>query len=194
MLPREPLTAEQFVMQRDDLPEGGRWVELIEGHIVRLEPPDEAHGTTVLNLSKAIADHLQRVGCPDSGYAGFDLGVVVARNPDTVRFPAISFFVGGERFAEVERSLTETRPALVVEIASTGMRRRNISERVADYHGCGIETVWVVDTVERETHVARIGGGVKRLAEHQSLSGSPVLSGFRVRVSDLFTEPAWWRS
>lgn len=185
------LTAEQFAERRYDLPEGGRWTELVEGQIVVLDPPDEAHGTTVLNLSKALAAWFQRAG-EQSAYTCFELGLIVSREPDTVRCPPISCFTQGERFAELENVVTATRPDLVVEVTSTNRRRRTIGGRVEEYQTWGVGTIWVADPTEREIHVFGRDRSNRQLAEDQVLSGEPVLPGFEVPVGDVFAAPEWW--
>src|SRR5215475_8829898 len=104
MEPAPRINAEQFDEQRFELPEGGRWTELVEGEIVALSPPDDAHGNIVRNLSKSLAIHAQQ---SQSGYACFELGLIVGRNPDTVRFPAACYFTQGERFSESDKFVTE---------------------------------------------------------------------------------------
>ena len=183
------LTGEQFVERKLDLPEGGRWHELVAGKVVQLQPPDVAHGTTLLNFSKALADYLQRQ--PD-GYACFELGLIVGRDPDTVRCPAVSFFVEGDKFAESDKTVTDSRPALVVEIASTNDRRRTMRQRVDEYLAWGVQLVWVADPNEKQFHIFQPGRPGKKLGEDQSLLGQPVINGFEIRVGDLFLEPEWW--
>ena len=188
------LTAEQFAEKKFDLPDGGRWVELVDGEVVTLQPPDVAHGTTVLNLSKALANCLQQ---DSEGYACFELGLIVARNPDTVRCPSVSYFIEGDRFAEADSTVTETKPALVVEVPSTNDRRRDLGRRVKTYLQWGVELVWVIDPVDKEVFVYQRGRPSKQLGEHQmlygcSLKGNSVLPEFKIRISDLFAEPEWW--
>jgi Uma2 family endonuclease len=70
------LTVEQFVAGRHELPDGGRWTELIAGRPILLSPPTVEHGNAVLNLGKALAEYS---GKEQAGYACFELGFVVAR-------------------------------------------------------------------------------------------------------------------
>jgi Uma2 family endonuclease len=186
------MTAEEFAESLAELPDRGRWVELVGGQLHTLDPPDVAHGTTVLNLSKALASHLQPAEGSRAGYACFDLGLVVSRDPDTVHFPAISFFPEGRRFLHTDHRLTDVAPALVVEIAATSSRRHGLAGRVELYHSSGVEVVWVIDPVDRQVHVLRHGCGPQTLASEDSLDGEPVLCGFRMRVGELFAEPPWW--
>ena len=186
----ELLTAEQFAAARDELPEAGRWSELIAGKVVTLSPPDTEHGTTVLNLSKAVAVCSR----PDQGgYACFGLGLVVKRGPDTVRFPAMSFFSGGPAFAESDKLLTETRPALVVEVPSSNDRRRGLADRIADWLAWGVKHVWVLDPQAQQAHVFGLHQQPRRLSALETLHGGDPLPGFQTKVGEFFQEPQWWR-
>jgi len=189
MTERPLLTAEQFVEWKHELPDGGQWCELHAGEVVSLSPPDLAHGTTVLNLSKALAEYFERA---ETGYACFELGLLLARDPDTVRSPAVSCFSGGRRFAETDKLFTETAPSLVVEVASTSDRQRNMSTRVSQYLKWGVGAVWVIEPEHKQVHIHGLGTARRILASHHSLEGGPMLSGFSIRVQELFAEPKWW--
>ena len=52
------LTAEEFAETKFDLPERGRWCELVAGDIRQFDPPDGLYGPVVLNLTKALGKHL----------------------------------------------------------------------------------------------------------------------------------------
>jgi Uma2 family endonuclease len=182
------LTAEEFAALAEGDEFEPRWTELVSGRVISLEPPALEHGAVVLNLTKAIARYLQRAQ-DENGYACFEIGLVVARNPDTVRCPPVSFFVGGERFAELDHRLTETRPVFVVEIASTNDRRREMRERVESYLKWGVRTVWVADPAERAVHVMQSGRPPRLFSGEQSVPGYPVFGDLRVGVSELFAMP-----
>lgn len=187
------LTAEQFAEQKYDLPDAGRWTELVAGELVSYQPPDEKHGTVVLNLSKALAGYFQQADPEHAGYAGFELGLRVARDPDTVRTPPVCCFLGEERFSIADEIFTDRRPAVVAEIASTNDRRRSIGGRVEEYLGWGVSLLWVIDPHQEQVHVFRPGPVQKVLGAADTLLGYPVLPGFSIRLTDLFAEPKWWR-
>lgn len=183
------LTAEEFADRKFDLPEGGRWHELVAGELQQFDPPEVVHGNIVLNLSKALAEHL----APDSTvYACFELGLVVCRDPDTVRCPPVSLFVEGEAFAEMDKQVTETRPGLVIEIAASNARRAGMADRIGEFHGWGVELVWVIDPQDRCVHVAPRGRDRQVVEAAETLRSHPLLPGFGVRVDDLFADPDWW--
>lgn len=193
MNPPHPITAEQFAERLFDLPEAGRWHELVAGEVVMLDPPDEAHGNVVLNLSKAIGEYLGGQRERPVGYACFEIGLIVTRDPDTVRRPAISFFAGGPSFAESDELVTSSVPQLVIEAASTPSRRRSIMDRVEQHHAFGVQHVWVVDPVERVIHCCERARTARQLTESRTLAGEPLLPGFAMSVADVFAEPSWWR-
>ena len=190
-------TAEEFVEKRHELEENGRWSELILGEPVSLEQPPPRHGTAVLNITRALADYIQRTS---TGYACFELGLTVARSPDTVYCPPISYFVSGSRWEEMDRSITETKPALVIEIASSRDRRKNIAHRVSQYLDWGVTVVWIIDTDSQQVSAHTLKGSIdfpddghlEATADWTSHRDRlPVLPGFRFPVVDIFREPDW---
>lgn len=186
------LTVEQFLAEREELPHSGRWAELVEGIPICFEPPDLEHGNVILNLSKSLADFIQRTSL---GYACFDLGLLLTRDPDTLRFPAVSYFLTGERFAESDKLYTEALPSFVIELASSADRRRLMQTREREFLQRGVELVWTIDTQSRSVSVlSSRGARAAQFAEGQRVAGAPLLEGFEVQVSDLFAEPSWWRA
>ena len=181
------MTVEQFLDQRSEMPEGGQWAELHAGVPVFLEPPDVDHGTVVLNLSKALATYFHQT---DAGYACFDHGLHVGQQPDTVLFPAISLYLTGPRFAELDNPVTTTVPALVVEILSTPDRQQGIEQRLAQLLHWGVPAIWTIDqkakTVQlwdrRGERLLKVDDVIENLGE---------LPGFRLSVVELFAVPEW---
>ena len=193
------MTAEEFVASRYELEEGGRWSELILGESVSLVAPPAKHGTAVLNITKALADYVQQTMV---GYACFELGLIIKRVPDSVYCPPISYFVAGSRWEEMDKEITETRPALVIEMASSYDRRQSIPPRVSQYLDWGVAVVWVVDTESQNVCVHTSSASVlfdsqdslESSAEWVNAScAAPVLDGFRIPVEDVFREPDFMR-
>ena len=181
----QALTIEQY---ENRLLEGDRWIEVVAGRLVRLEPPDERHGDVVRNLSRPLAKFLK--GSADT-YACFELPLILQHEPVTIRCPAVTCFQSGERFSESDKLVTETCPDLVIEVASTNDRRDGMSERVKGYLEAGVASVWVVDPVTRHVHQFNPPARGVMLKETQTLKGDPVLVGFQMPVGDLFESPKW---
>jgi Uma2 family endonuclease len=187
---RSNWSAEEFLDCRFDFPESGQWSELSAGRLVHLQPPDLDHGNALLNLSKALADYVQSA----QGYACFDLGLLLHRDPDTVWFPAVSYFIEGTRFAESDRDLTDTVPELVIELASTHDRRELMRDRTRRYLHWGVQSVWVIDPsvqtlcvidTHRPDEPVVLGPG-------DQFDGGLILGGFQYLVGEFFAEPLWW--
>jgi Uma2 family endonuclease len=155
-----------------------------------LSPPTVEHGNAVLNLGKALAEYSQK---GQGGYACFELGLGIARSPDTIQFPAACYFMAGPMFAESDKVLTETRPTLIIEVASSNDRRRGLDERVGGWLNWGVPLVWVLDPHSRQVHVFEKNRGGQIMGDQQSLSGGSALPGFAINVSNLFKEPGWWK-
>lgn len=179
------ITIEQY---EDRLAEGDRWIELIDGKLIRLDPPDEIHGDVIRNLSRPLAQIAMSM--PDISIC-FELPVVISRSSKLVRCPAISCFQSANRFEETDKLLTDTKPGLVIEVASTNDRREGMADRIQSYLDAGIAGVWVIDPVTRHVHQFIAGRVGSRLSEKDVLNGDPILPGFTLPVSALFKPPSW---
>jgi Uma2 family endonuclease len=189
----ELITAEQFAAGKLELPEGGRWHELHEGRTVLMQPPDDAHGNAVLNLSKALANWFAEQSDAEIGYACHEIGLHVERNPDSVFCPAVSYFTGGSQFAEADNVVAASTPSLVVDIASANDRRRDMRRRTLAYVNSGVQVIWVPDPQKKEVQIIARGRHTLALGEHQTIISQEVLPGFELAVRDVFRQPSWWR-
>lgn len=182
------LTVEEFYQRRDELPEGGRWCELVQGRVVEYTPPDPLHSGVVLNVAKELGTYAMRTG---NGYACFDLGLVVNRDPDTVRLASIAYFTSGPRFAYTDAGFTEAAPQLVIKLASSADRRESMSQCAAECLAAGVRQVWVLDTKVCVARVHRPKGPQQTVPSHETLCGEDVLPGFACEVGALFDVPEW---
>lgn len=178
-------TAEQY---QQALEEGDRWIEVIAGRLVRLTSPDELHGNVVRNLSKALGAFFRK---SPTLFPCFELGLVVARDPDTIRCPAISCFPIADGLAQSDRLVTDTRPQLIVEVASTNDRRDAMTERIRGYQEWGVPAIWVFDPQSQHVHVFHAGAPPRMLKENETLHGAFELAGFHVDVGAMFADPKW---
>ena len=187
------LTVEEFTHRKPELPDGGRWHELHEGLPVMMEPPDDHHGNAVLNLSRALAEWFQAREEQAVGYACHEIGLTVSRDPDTVYFPAISFFDSGRQFEQSDNTIATVVPSMVVELASANDRRREMRIRTLAYMHLGVRSVWVADTMKKEVQIIGKGSHTLALAGQQKVQCSDVLPGFEISVADVFQQPEWWK-
>lgn len=170
------------------LEEGDRWIEMVQGRLIRLAPPDEQHGNVVRNLSQALSRHLRK---QPTHYLCFELALLVSPANNTIRAPAMSAFPTSSGLVELDNLLTETVPELVIEVASSNDRRDSMSERIRGYQTWGVPHIWVFDPESQHAHLFSAQESPRMLKETESLTSRTLLPGFEVLIGDLFRDPAW---
>ena len=163
------------------LPETGKRMELVRGHLIVSEPPGFRHGDIVANLTFAISSFVRprKLGrvLAESGY-------VLFTGPDTVRGPDASF-VRHERVPDpIPRGFARVAPDLAIEVLSPS-NRPGVLEKVADYLNAGTQLVWVVDPDRRQARVHRADGTISTIAETGTLGGEDVLPGFTCALAEI---------
>ena len=162
--------------------------ELIRGVLGETMASGREHGEITAYLTAQLVVFVQprklgRVTASDSG-------VLLARDPDTVREPDIAFFPA-ERAPPGERvtGYAATPPDLVVEVASARDTRAALHDKARMWLGHGVRLVWVLHPDTRTADVHRAGGPESTLAEGDALDGEDVLPGFACGLAALFD--AW---
>ena len=162
--------------------------ELIRGVLGETMASGREHGEITAYLTAQLVVFVQprklgRVTASDSG-------VLLARDPDTVREPDIAFF-STERAPPGERvtGYAATPPDLVVEVASARDTRAALHDKARMWLGHGVRLVWVLHPDTRTADVHRAGGPESTLAEDGALDGEDVLPGFACGLAALFD--AW---
>ena len=162
--------------------------ELIRGVLGETAAPGREHGEIVMALGAMLVNFVQprklgRIAGPDSG-------VLLARDPDTVREPDIAFF-STERAPPGERvtGYPATPPDLVAEVASARGTRAALHDKARMWLGHGVRLVWVLHPDTRTADVHRAGGPESTLAEGDAFDGEDVLPGFACGLAALFD--AW---
>lgn len=115
------------------------------------------------------------------------VGYILARGPDLVRIPDVSF-IARERLPAgvVPEGFIPGAPDLAVEIVSPGDRAEEIYGKVREYLGAGTRLVWVVWPRYRAVTAYTPDGQVRELGQDDELDGGDVLPGFQARVAELF--------
>ena len=159
--------------------------ELIRGVLRETMPSGQRHGKIVARLLILLGMFVEprRLGT----LVASDSGVLLERDPDTVREPDIAFTSIARLPADaVLDGYAEVVPDLVVEIVSPGDRQRDLADKVAMWLSHGVRLVWVVRPASRAIEVHRSAAAVETLNEAATLSGNDVLPGFSCAVSAIF--------
>jgi Uma2 family endonuclease len=118
-----------------------------------------------------------------------DTGVIVERDPDTVRGPDVLLFEDAESVEQVEEKYGEKPPVLAVEVLSPNDTHGKVMERVLEQLKFGTRMVWVIDPDARNVVVYYPGSRDRVVKENQELTGNDVLSDFRCLVREFFALP-----
>src|SRR5947207_5568040 len=127
--PARLLTAEEFA--RLPQPDDGTLQELVNGVIVTMTPPGFYHGRVCSLIDRKLGVFID---AHNLGYiTSNDSGVIVARNPDTVRGPDVAFW-SRERLPDPPRhGYPEIAPDLVAEVMSPSDVFTRVQFKVQQY-------------------------------------------------------------
>lgn len=124
--------------------------------------------------------HLGRIFTSDTQF-------VLARDPDTVVKPDVSF-IRTERMPPEEEHdrISRVAPDFAVEVVTPIDRLPDVRDKIRRYQAAGVPLVWLVSPVERTVTVYAVGQEPAMLREGDTLDGGDVIPGFRLPVADIF--------
>lgn len=158
--------------------------ELVNGVVHETMSAGGEHGEIAILLGSTLGGHVRpgRLG----RVVGSDAGVLLERDPDTVREPDVAFFSAETLPLDVKvRGFYEVVPDLVVEIVSPNDSPAYVAQRVAMWHNFGVPLVWTVYPVARTVAVHPLNGTALLYTEDDTLDGGAVLPDFRCVVRDI---------
>lgn len=174
------ITAEDLL----EFPDDDYRYELVEGRIVRMNPPRFRHGWVALNLGILLGSYVKKGRL---GEVVVESGYTLARSPDTVRGPDVSF-VRKERIAQAgfPEGYWEGAPDLAVEVISPDNRGRALRKKVGEYLDRGAVMVLVVHPIKECVTVHRRLTPPVTLQGTDDLNLDDVISGFCCQVREIF--------
>jgi Uma2 family endonuclease len=183
----QSMTAEEFAEWANSPENDNRWFELVRGEVIELPPPQRPRGIICANVVRPLGNfvHKRRKGYLTTN----DAGVILERDPDTVRGPDVALYEDETTFDEMPPGYAELPPVLAVEVLSPNDRADRINRKVTDYLDHGVRLVWILDPEAQTVTVYRPDKGPQLLQGKQKLTGDDVLPGFQCRVSDFFVMP-----
>ncbi len=167
------------------LPANGRRMELVKGKIYEMAPAGGRHGRAAIVTGSLLEWHTKAAGL--GMVFGAETGFRLARDPDTVRAPDVSF-VSADRLSaeELPDGFLELAPDLVVEVVSPNDRPSEVREKVAEWLEAGTRMVIALYPRMRTAVVHRPSQEPVTLSKQDTLTGDDVVTGFSVRVGELF--------
>lgn len=158
--------------------------ELVRGVLVERLPPGGQHGAIAVALAMLLRLWTRSTS---GGYVGVEAGFILARGPDTVRGPDVSY-VRVERLpaAGVPEGFWDIAPDLAVEVVSPSETADEVREKVRDFLAAGTPLVWTMYPRTREVIAHTPDGIARTFAAGDTLSFPDVLPGFSCTVDELF--------
>lgn len=183
----ERMNAEQFFAWCQRPENRDRHFELERGEVVEVSLPGERHGFVCLNVGAILQNFaFQR----RKGYAcSNDTGLVLERDPDTVRGPDLVFYDQVKRYDGLNPGYSKQPPTLAIEVLSPNDKWGKVTRRLTQFLEKGVLVVWLVDPEGRSVTVYRPNQFPQVFEGNDELLGDPDLPGFRCRVADFFYLP-----
>ena len=176
------------LMTADDLanmPDDGWHYELDRGKLIRMTAASTRPSLVTMNVALEVGAFVRRHRLGMVGSA--EWGFLLARDPDTVRAPDVSFVTAARIAATgIPSGYWPGPPDLAVEVLSLSSRPGEILDKVADYLAAATRLIWVLDHETRTATVFRLDGSAARLGEHDTFDGEDVLPGFALKLDDIW--------
>ena len=181
--PKKPklLTAEDLLR----LDSKGVKGELIRGEFCETMSAGAEHGEIAISFIYELGKFVKtrRLG----RILGTNVGVLLERDPDTVREPDV-MFISAERMPLTVRpdGYCEVIPDIAVEIESFSDSIAEVNDKARMWRSYGVPLVWATYTNPRSIDVHHADGTITTLRENDILDGGEILPGFSVPVGDVF--------
>ncbi len=169
------------------LPDDGKRYELIDGELLMTPAPSTRHQRILGNLFSELRAYVKANGLGEVFVSPVD--VVFEENlflePDIV-------YVSRHQQQIVGEEAIHGAPDLVVEVLSPSSFYHDLRRKMGLYSQFGVQEYWIVDPEKQTLDLYRRAGNelqlFRQFASHETLE-SPLLPGFRLAVSDVFSEP-----
>src|SRR5439155_2699643 len=181
------MNAEEFFAWCNRPENRDRHFELEGGEVVEVSRPGEKHAFVCCNVGAILGNYtFQR----RKGYAcSNNTGVMLERDPDTVRGPDVVLYDQVRRYDELNPGYSDRPPTLAVEVLSPNDKWGKVTRRITQFLSRGIAVVWLVDPEGQSVTVYRPNQLPQVFEGEDELTGGAELTEFRCRVSEFFYLP-----
>lgn len=175
----------QFLCQPEN---ANKRFELINGELVEMPAPGEEHGF----IASEIAFHIRLFDSDRKlGILTVDAGYYSQEDRSTVLGPDVAFRRADASSPPLQKKWAPTMPDLAVEIKSPSNTLAELRQKAAIYLWRETQLVWIVIPDKQSVEVCRLDDNgdiqTESIGADGALSGEPVLPGFSLKLSALFS-------
>jgi Uma2 family endonuclease len=171
----------EFCLQNRDL----RIERTSEGEMIIMMPVGGEGSNRNFNLTGEFAAWVKSdstgVGFDSSG--GFILPNGAERSPDAA-------WIRLDRWEAIPKKLRKKFPPIcpdfVIELRSETDSLNDLKAKMEEYMANGAQLGWLIDPREKKVHIYRPNAEVETLDNPQTVSGDPLLKGFKLDLADIF--------
>ena len=171
-----------------NFPDDGKRHEIIDGDHYVTPSPKTRHQIVSMNLTRAFVLYLDRHPIGRLFAAPFD---VVLSDLDVVEPDLL--YISNERTGILTEAHVRGAPDIVIEILSSGTRRRDEGIKRKLYERVGVREYWLVDPeIDTVKVFRRVEGAFVRVAElsveaNEALT-TPLLPSFSAPLAEIFAQ------
>ena len=162
-------------------------LELIAGVLYMTPPPTQLHNNAASRLNRLLNEHLIKSGDQGTLYIP-RTGII--RGPNSWLEPDLFYISGNEKaYLDSEYPQYLRTADLVIEVISPGSAIYDRNTKADTYAALGVKELWLVDESSAIIEVRVLKDdryGPSLVLERDDILNSTVLSGFEVRVGDVF--------
>jgi Uma2 family endonuclease len=185
--PAKLMTADEFFDWVNHPENRDKYCELERGEVIEMTRPGKRHGFVCASAVRLLQNYCF---ARKKGYVcSNDTGMVVERDPDTVRGPDVSLYEDVQKYEELDLKWGETPALLTIEVLSPHDTMGKVMRRVREQLRFGVKAVLVIDPEACNLTIHRSGQEPSILEEDQELVIEDTLPGFRCIVADFFALP-----
>jgi Uma2 family endonuclease len=184
------LTYEEYL----SMTETNQRYEIIEGEIRMAPSPTVRHQKLVRRISNLLDEFVSRQNLGVVLLAPMD--VVIGKNPIHTRQPDV-LYLSNERIAAAGYgqsefdllSRLEIAPDLVIEVLSPNESRRDMQDKLNDYHKIGVKECWLVSHEAETVEVIDLSGAdnvVYAVYGIESSLTSKLLNSLSLEIKEIF--------
>lgn len=176
------MTFEEF----ERLPDGPEDLELLEGELVEMPPPERSHMEDTKHLFKLLDAAVEDRRTKQTEVLGevfMEMGYLLTSDPRSWLRPDVSITHPNQPGAKYY----EGAPLMVFEVVSAEDRATNLIRKVRLFLRHGAQEVWLIYPVTRDAYIYK--AGVAAVAHEEQAIHSDLLPGIEIPF-DQFLSPS----